>query len=156
VGLDREDPKAGPSLEAFSTAIFYGAAEGLLLARVDDGRCVEVNEAFCRIAGRSRDELVGRTGDEAVIWADVARHGGFDARLAAGETSVQLLLRLRRGDGAVRVVDWDIREVEANRERMLLLTVRDVTEREEADRALAEAERRYRTDVPRVPWSRLA
>jgi PAS domain S-box-containing protein len=151
VDLDRGDPKAGPSLEAFSTAIFYGAAEGLLLAHVDDGRCVEVNEAFCRIAGRSRDELVGRTGDEAGIWADVADHGGFDARLATGETSVQLLLRLRRGDGAVRVVDWDIREVEANRERMLLLTVRDVTEREEAGRALAEAERRYRTLVEAIP-----
>lgn len=144
---DREDPQAAPLLEDFSTAIFYGAAEGLLLARIEDARCVEVNAAFCRITGRSRDELVGRTGDEAGLWVDPGERAQIDARLAAGEDPMQILLHLRRGDGAVRVVDWDIRTVEANGERVLLFTVRDVTERTDAKAAFRETEQLYRMVV---------
>ncbi|MEO8293481.1 MAG: PAS domain S-box protein [Actinomycetota bacterium] len=148
--LDGEEPQPPPLLADFSTAIFYGAAEGLLLASLDDARFIEVNAAFCRIAGRPREELVGRTGDEAGLWVDPAERDRVDVGPGTDEP-VQLLLHLRRGDGDVRVVDWDIRVIEADGQRVLLFTVRDVTEREAAARALAEAERRFRTLVEAIP-----
>jgi PAS domain S-box-containing protein len=55
----------------------------MAIARVADGRIIEVNEAFYRGAGYTRDEVIGRTSLELNIWPNPEHRVAFMARLRA-------------------------------------------------------------------------
>jgi len=72
-------------------AAFNACPAALLITAAADGRILDANEAWCRLVGFSREEIVGRTTLELDIWA-------------AAPDRAQLLERLRR-DGCLRGVE---------------------------------------------------
>ena len=58
--------------ERFSRMFHSNPAVQLIVA-VQDGRIVDINEAFCQQTGFTRDELVGRLMSELDLWRDPAR-----------------------------------------------------------------------------------
>jgi len=72
------------SEERFRVA-FATTPAALAITRVSDGRLMFVNAAFCRNAGRTEEEIVGRTFEELGIYADeVQRQRVFDLIIAHG------------------------------------------------------------------------
>jgi len=53
--------------EKFSKA-FQTNPSGIVITDFHTGRCIEVNESFCRLLGRPPEELIGSTTVEAGIW----------------------------------------------------------------------------------------
>jgi PAS domain-containing protein len=49
-------------------AAFHLTPDFISISRLSDGRYVQVNEAFERITGFNRDEVIGRTSLELGIW----------------------------------------------------------------------------------------
>jgi PAS domain S-box-containing protein len=127
-------------LEAFFNSTSVGAAVLLPSARF-----ILVNDAFCRIVGYSRDELI------SLGCADIMHDDDFsgmkelfDDLMAGGKNAVVAEKRYRRKDGAVI---WLQNSVALTRDAAgqplhLVVLSQDVTDRRRAEEALREADRR--------------
>ncbi|WDP88399.1 MAG: PAS domain S-box protein [Desulfobacter sp.] len=128
------------SKEKFSK-LFYHSPVWLLVSTVDKGRYIDVNDAFCRVTGYDREEVIGKTSIEFGLWENpeerrdivalLNRDGQFDAHP----------VRFRMRDGTIRNFLWSAVVIDVDGENCALSTIIDITEientRKEKDR-LAE------------------
>ena len=101
VAADLATRKDVPQSQGRFEAAFNQSLVGMSI--VDpEGRVVEINDAFCRMVGRSREELVGRTSFDYTHPDDRARTAGIvgEALRRGGERSV-VEKRYLRPDGKV-------------------------------------------------------
>lgn len=63
-------------------AIFRLSPDMIIITTRAEGRCLEVNDAFLRLTGYTRDEVIGRTTAQLKFWADPAQRNQMLARLA--------------------------------------------------------------------------
>jgi PAS domain S-box-containing protein len=134
------------SQERFRRA-FEDAAIGMSLGTPDD-ICLDVNAAYCRIVGRSREEVVGRPFAEITHPDDVAAYTRQHARLYAGEVdSYEIEKRYLRPDGTVvtgLLIVSAVRD-DAGRHLYDLGQLQDITAHKEAEAALRESEVLFRS-----------
>ena len=129
------------SEEKFSKA-FLASATALIITRLKDGQVIEVNEAFEKLSGFRRDEMIGRTALDLGTWA----------RAEDRERAMEQFVR----EGSLRDMDFEFvskdRQVSIGRisaqhvtisgEPCMLTTVLDLTEskRAEAEHARLESQ----------------
>jgi PAS domain S-box-containing protein len=113
--------------------VLQASATGVVISDPDTSVVHEVNDAFCRITGRSRAELVSRPA------------AAFDPRYESGNRDEMLeqirrdgvaervVFEVKRPDGTVRVGETTARFIALAGTRQLLSTVEDVTERHRLD-----------------------
>src|SRR5215216_4375034 len=77
----------------------------LSITGLDDGRLIEVNDAFVRAIGYSREELIGRPVAELGIWVDHSqREEGLKTLRAGGSIrDVEARFRTKRGEELVTI-----------------------------------------------------
>ena len=69
VTASREIEEALRTAQAKYTAIYDTMPDAAGISSVTDGRFLEVNAAFCNLLGLTREEVIGRTAQEAGVWA---------------------------------------------------------------------------------------
>jgi PAS domain S-box-containing protein len=109
------------------------------------GRVLRVNEAFCQIAGMSREQQEGRLFTEVFAPEDRARMlAGYQQRIEQGELRRQLERCVRFQDGRTAWLELTVSELEGDEGLRVLSVFRDITARKEAEAhlqaALARAE----------------
>src|SRR5262249_60212891 len=67
-------------------AVFELSPTILTVTGLDDGRIVEVNDAFLAATGYARDEVIGRSVPEIAIWVDPRQR---EAGLVASSTAAR-------------------------------------------------------------------
>jgi diguanylate cyclase (GGDEF)-like protein/PAS domain S-box-containing protein len=107
----------------------------LLITRMDDGRIVDVNTAFERVSGWSRDEVVGRTVLDIGLWPDPERRAALVERAKREGQLRNFELRLRNRDGELRDVLASLDVVRLAGEDCFIVAAADIS-----DRKLAETE----------------
>ncbi|MDY3560341.1 PAS domain S-box protein [Gemmata sp. JC673] len=114
-------------------AAFHANPDAVVLTRAGDGTLLEVNEGFCRLYGLSREQVLGRSTVE-LTWRDSHERA--------------LMIETVRATGALRDYPGVIRDAAGQRHEVsifctrieigggecLLGTIRDVTERNRAER----------------------
>ena len=123
-------------------AIFEGSADALVLWSRDI-RIVDVNGAFTRLYGYTREEIVGSTFGDRLPTLDVARRIRMMQRALEGETG-QLETRTIRKSGEAFDVEIRYLPIRHRGEAHVLAIARDITERRRAEAALQASEARYR------------
>ncbi|HET7765447.1 MAG TPA: PAS domain S-box protein [Burkholderiales bacterium] len=133
--------------------VFRLSPDGIVVSSVAEGRVIETNDAFLRIVGRARDEVIGRTETELGIWRD------------AHERMAMLALPAMTPGGGVRQYEHSIRTpagdkrdvlvratcIDLQGEPVLLSIVRDITERRRAQLLLEESEQRLARMIEASP-----
>jgi PAS domain S-box-containing protein len=135
--------------EAKFRAIFDHALTGICLIS-NDMIFLDVNPAFCRIMGRSREEIIERHASAFVHSSDEGKVLEISQHLER-ELSWSGSLPLLRGDGKIAELEWNISIHSAPSVRLAIVT--DVTEKRliEAEREqLLESERAARTASERA------
>jgi PAS domain S-box-containing protein len=150
--LDRAHAQLVAS-RAQTRSLLEQAPDGIVVADLD-GRYIDINDAGCRILGRSRDEIIGRTFVEFMPPEDVPRLWQEREFLRGGGTNVGEW-RTRRKDGRDVPVEVSARILPDGRWQAVF---RDISERkrleEQAESAraqLAESEERFRLAIDEAP-----
>ena len=114
--------------------VFETSPDAMNLVRVSDGIYVEVNDAFARVTGYGREEMVGRTSAERNLWVDRGQRDWLMGHLLSGEPLNNVEAEFRRKDGSVIHGLLSARAVSIAGTRYLLGIVRDVTDQRRAAR----------------------
>jgi PAS domain S-box-containing protein len=124
-------------------AVFELTPTILAVTGLDDGRIIEVNDAFLRATGYSRDEVIGRSVPELAVWADPSQRARGLAELRAGRSirAVEARFRTKAGQELVAVANADVITIDGR--RCVLTALVDITDRVRAETALRESERRF-------------
>ena len=152
--MDQQTKQQLDRVESEFRAIWDGSFDGMRV--IDhDGVVLMVNEAYCRIINKPREELVGR------CFADVFHPEVRDEVLAGfreGVTDGTLELMSERAarfwDGRRAVLEMKhIRLPDAGEGQNILTIVRDVTEQTRVQEALGSERQLLRTVVDAIPHS---
>jgi diguanylate cyclase (GGDEF)-like protein/PAS domain S-box-containing protein len=131
------------SEERFAT-LFYRSPVALILTSMADGRIVDVNDAYCRLVGYPREELIGRTTLEIGLWANPSDRQKVVDLLQRDGRVRQLEIALRRPTGENRHLEVSFEATRLNGQDCFISTALDVTERMLATNALLEREKLFR------------
>lgn len=131
------------SEERYRTA-FHTSQDAMTIVRLGDGIRVDVNAAFIRITGYSREELVNRPISDSklcpyetvmtLIQEEVRKHGTV--------REMALPFVRKNGEQASGLLSFSVIEVEGS--KCVLGVLRDVTEAQKAAESLRASEERYR------------
>ena len=143
--VDRPADPIGPSLleradAAALRAVFQLTPTFLSITGLDDGRLLEVNDAFVRITGYTRDEVLGRPMSELNLWVDHSQREQGLAILRRGEPvrGMEARFRMKNGEERVMLLSGDIMNLGGRECVVTVLT--DLTDRVRAEEARREIE----------------
>lgn len=116
----------------------------------------ECNDQMCRILGYDRSEIIGRHPAEL---SPPRQRDGRDSREVAAEyvkaalTGTPQLFHWthRRKDGSLIDTEISLKAIELKPRKVLLATMRDITERLRSEEALRESEKRFRSVADCAP-----
>ncbi|MBD1813769.1 PAS domain S-box protein, partial [Microcoleus sp. FACHB-DQ6] len=133
----------GQSEEKFSKA-FRSSPNPIAIARLADGRYIEVNDSFLSTFSYSREEVIGFTPIELNLWVNLEECGRYRQLLQESGMLRNQEFDCRTSSGEVRkmLVSADI--IELGGEACILLVTNDITERQRVEEALKESEGKYR------------
>jgi PAS domain S-box-containing protein len=124
--------------EARFATMFRMSPSGLGLARYEDHRYIEVNDAFISMFGYGREEAINRNGLELNTWVDVKARGEAMAVLERdGEVrNVEAPFRTRSGD--IFHASFSAMRVSIGREDLVIASYFDLTAQRLATRTLED------------------
>jgi len=116
--------------------LFQLSPEALALASFDEARIYEANDAFCRLFGFSRQEILDRTSIDLEIWPQVEERKRLLEILASQDSVRDFECHVRTRSREIRSALVSIEIVELHGRRSMLVVTKDIT-----DRKIAEEER---------------
>jgi PAS domain S-box-containing protein len=115
----------------------------LAVTSLDDGRILEVNDAFLRATGYARDEIIGRPIPELGLWMNPEMREQGLAHLRQGRPvrDMEARFRTKYGEELIAIASADLIVIDGR--SCVLTALVDITARQRAERALRETERRF-------------
>ncbi len=131
--------------------LFEASPAGLLITRASNGEILEINDAFCRLLGYPRAELIGATLRERGLQTD-GDDREFVLRTLRRDGAVRNLeRRFRRRSGEERIALVAVHPILFRDDDCLLSTALDVTESTRAAAALAQSDETFRAMFRSLP-----
>ncbi len=123
------------SEEKFQKA-FESSAAGITIARISDTRFLDVNEAFCKMVGYSKSEVIGRTLIELKLVMDMPDRAGILHQLQQEGFVRDIEMAIRSKTGQRFDVLVSIDTIHLHGEPYAINVIYDITRRKEAERQL--------------------
>ena len=124
--------------EAKFAKAFNANPSGMAITTVE-GRVVDVNDAFLRMLGYTRDEALGRTTVDLGLWRTVEDRMRVIQRAQAYGRVQTVEIEGRTKDGAPRALLYSAELIELDGAPHVLLLTTDVTERRQLEEQLRQA-----------------
>jgi PAS domain S-box-containing protein len=137
------------SEEKFERA-FTAGPDAILISRLKDGEVIEANEQFYRITKYRKDEVIGKTAADVCNWADPSDRQRFVELLHHTGQVNNLETRFRHKDGTISPYLISARPIEIHGDECVISITRDISERKEAEEALARSEEKYRNILENI------
>ena len=132
------------SEEKFSKA-FHTTSYAITLTRAENGEFLEVNDAFTKISGYTREEAFANSSIGLKLWLnEVDRQQVVDS-LRAGQPVIQQEYLFRRKDGEIITGLFSAQAIQLNQQPCIISSINDITQRKRAEQQVqsfsAELER---------------
>jgi PAS domain S-box-containing protein len=119
--------------------IFDSGQDAIVIATPGDGRTVDVNSAFSRVYGHSREQVLGKDPRELALFVDSAEYRRFGRELLERGAVNSFEADLRTRDGRTVPTLLSAMMVDLGVGPRVVTVLRDITERRAADIELASA-----------------
>ena len=129
--------------ERFSKA-FKTSPYAYMIANMEDGRVIEVNDAFTVISGFTREEAIAGSTITLKMWANEEDRKRMVVSLHESGEVRRLETQLRSKNGGVMTVLLFARVIRLGNRPCIISIIEDITERKRAEAALRESEKNFR------------
>jgi len=121
----------------FFSAVLQQSSDGVLLFEPEDLRIREVNPRICHMLGYEREELLGMKYSE-LLDADLQSAAEIVRRILHNKLPLVRECNLRKKDGVPVAVEVNVGLVETGGRQLIMVNLRDLTERKQAEQRLQE------------------
>jgi PAS domain S-box-containing protein len=135
----RKAEQALRASEHRANTMFQLAPVAMVVTAAPDHRIAEVNEAFVRLVGRPRHEIVGCSVDDFQLWNDAALRAAMEEEIDRRGGVRTCDVRILPKDGAALDCLVSAEAVDVHGARCVLWLYQDVTERRHSELQLVEA-----------------
>ncbi len=122
---------------AYFEKSFHGSSALMSIHRLSDGRIVEINPAFLRSSGYTREETIGRTTLDLNVWQHAAQREEFLQRFRQAGTIRDFSVQFRTKAGRVHTLLLNADLIELAGEPCMLSVGIDISERRRRDQVQA-------------------
>ena len=144
------DIKLKESEEKFSKA-FRSSPNLIAITRMKDGLIVDVNDAFTKILGYKREELIGHTTLELDLWVDPNERDEFVKRLRDEKKVDSFDVKVYTKSGEILNTLYSGDVIYLSNEPHLITMASDISERRKAEQELKESEIKFRDLYEEAP-----
>lgn len=130
-------------------AVFRGSPQAMVITRLEDGRYLNVNDAFCQMTGQTPEEVLGGT-SVGLHWTDPEARARLAKDLKANGHAIAVST-FRIADGVHRECWFSSQLISLDGEPCVLTIIRDETELHHVQEELKEREARLRMLVDGMP-----
>jgi len=120
---------------------FHANPESISITALEDGKYLEVNNAFVATMGYERSELIGKTSLELGLWVDTQDRIRMVEKLQRGERVSACEIKGRTKSGRVRDLLLSADPVQVQGQPCILSILRDVTEERLLEQQSQQAQR---------------
>jgi PAS domain S-box-containing protein len=121
--------------QARYAATFHSSGIGLTISSAEGG-FVEVNDAFCKLAGYERGELLGHSSRRLNLWVDMQQREALIRALRLGEANPCREVQMRCRSGEQREVIVGLKWLQLGGADCVLSSVIDITDRKRVEAAV--------------------
>jgi PAS domain S-box-containing protein len=137
------------SEEKFAKA-FRACPLRVSIGTLAEGRFIEVNDAFLRDHGFTRDEVIGRTSPELGLWANPDDRHRLVAALERGGVVRDWEFRGQTREGQVQITSLSAELIQVGGETCILAVATDVTDRKRAEEEIRGSREELRALAARL------
>ena len=139
------------SEEKFRTA-FHSNPEAMTITTLADGVYLDVNSAFLRVTGFTREDVVGRRSVHVGSWVESEDRARLVETLHATSRVDSMETTFRKKNGEIFFVRLSAELIEIGSIKCVLATSQNVTERRRVAEELRRSEEQYRSLIERAPY----
>ena len=139
------------SEEKFRTA-FHSNPDAMTITTLADGVYLDVNNAFLRVTGFTREDVVGRRSLHVGSWVEAEDRARLVETLQSQGRVESMETTFRKKNGDVFYVHLSAELIEIGSLRCVLATSQDVTERKRVAEDLRRSEEQHRSLIEQAPY----
>ena len=124
--------------EARASAVFRASPVAMTLGRPEDGRTVDINDAWLTLFGLDHAAAIGKTGADLALWCEPAQREQVAQALHHGAAVDGLDTLMRRADGQLLDIAFSAVLVEIAGQYFALTSYVDISLRRQHERTLLE------------------
>lgn len=143
LGVCRDISAVKLSEEKFSKT-FHATSAIMAISTLEEGRFIEVNDAFLKVLGFSREEVIGKTAADLNIFSDPSHRSGALMDLVGRGSLRDYELSLRDKNGKLRYGLFSVETLYIQDSLCLLTTMIDTTERKRMEEDLRHSQDRWK------------
>lgn len=144
---ERKLAEAAIKLSESKFNIAFHASPVAMAIQDDNDIFIDINQAFIKLTGYLKEEVIGRPGIELNLWIDQSQRDYVTSEFEKNKVIKNYEFQFRRKDGTTGFGILSSEMIDINGIEAALTTVIDITERKSAESALAESESKFRSLV---------
>lgn len=112
--------------------LFHANPDWVIISSLKDGRYIDVNDAYLRMTGYNREEIIGHTSSELNIWVEPDKRKAMIPILLKEGRIINHEVRFRMKSGEILFMLRSAELIELGGEAALVSVCKDISERNQA------------------------